>query len=241
MGLARMLEMFKSDIEIIENETEGASPSHSNKKENEIGTEGAVNSSPQGAPTDFQKFAAGASVFATPSGSQNGIEAKRSPGRPRKHPKKKSKHSGQPETSSVDQLLTKGPEMVQKVEKKFVSMMELTAPAIRVIGAVGAAHVGDKRYSLTKEESEEIAKSLDKVLNEFIPDMENLDPKTAAVVGFAMTVGSIYAMKFQEVNATKKPEEKTSDVVTETVTIQPEVKPQAHQRQEQRFGMGPLG
>lgn len=236
--------MFESKIELVETEntTERIGASHSQKEINENGPAGAVNSSPQGVSTDFQKFAAGA-AFATPSGSENGQGDKNPVGRPRKHPKKKSGPKSNPQASSVDHLLTRGPEKVEEQKKKFVSMAEITAPGIRVLGAIAASQVGDKRWSLTKDESDEIAKGLDKVLNEFIPDMENLDPKTAAVVGLCMTVGSIYAMKFQEVSKSPKPVEQSA---APTVAVQEEPQKTEPEKKSEQFnskqlGVGPLG
>ena len=236
--------MFESKIELVETEntTERIGASHSQKEINENGPAGAVNSSPQGVSTDFQKFAAGA-AFATPSGSEIGPAAQKKPGRPRKHPKKNSTVLGHSQASSVDHLLTRGPEKVEEQKKKFVSMAEITAPCIRVLGAIAAQQAWDKRWSLSKDESEEIAKSLDKVLNEFIPDMENLDPKTAAVVGLCMTIGSIYAVKYQDVMKSSKPVE-TAQAPTEAVQTEPK-KPEPEKKSEQfnskQFGVGPLG
>lgn len=237
--------MFKSEIEEFEqiNETEGVSPSPS-QKENVDGHEGTANSPAASGSTQFQKFAAGA-AFATPSGQAHaGPPVKNKGGRPRKYPKKNSSNVGHSQAlagGSLDAQLTQQPVK----EKKFVSLMEITAPGIRVLGAVAASHMGDQRWSLTKEECEEIAKALDKVANEFIPDMENIDPKTAAVLGLGMTIVSIYAGKSASIS-----NQKTAEIVTETVTLKPQEPAQtvttagAMPQQSingQKFGMGPLG
>jgi hypothetical protein len=233
--------MFKPDIELIENETEGVGPSPSDQK-NVNGLEETAISPAVSGKTKFQEFAAGA-AYATPSGLvETGPKSKKKPGRPRKHPKKNSStvdHSRALAGGSLDEQLTQQ----QKPEKKFVSLIEITAPGIRILGAVVASHMGSKHWSLTKEESEEIAKSLDKVANEFIPDMENIDPKTAAVIGLGMTIVSIYAGKSQSIVP-----QKSAEIVTETVTLKPDepAQPAPTVAPQQavngvKFGMGPLG
>lgn len=238
--------MFSSKIESIEqqtNENEGVSPNPL-KETNENGA--AVNSSPQGASTNFQKFAAGA-AFATPSGfAQDASGSKKKPGRPRKHPKKNSSIAGHPranENSSLDAQLTQ----TAPPEKKFVSIMELTAPSFRFLSAIAASYANDDRFALSKEETEEIAKAFDQVAHHWFPDLEQIDPKTASLISFSMTVGMIYSEKLSkppknivkvasEAAATVQPEPKA-----ETVSFSSSIPSTDTMKNGLKFGMGPLG
>lgn len=189
--------------EITNNEIERSSASPLNQIKSEL-AEGQTIKDPQGsAQTAFQKFAAGAQ-FATPSGLEKAQPRKKKRGRPRKHPKKLSSHaeplaalSGDVKTPPVDAALAER----HIEEKKPAELYQYTAPFLGMLSQIPAHQLKNKAWALTKDESIEIAKALDPVINEFLPDMEKMDPKTAAILGFAIVTASIYHKKALEIEA----------------------------------------
>lgn len=189
--------------EITNNEIERSSASPLNQIKSEL-AEGQTIKDPQGsAQTAFQKFAAGAQ-FATPSGLEKPSPRKKKRGRPRKYPKKLSSHaeplaalSGDVKTPPVDAALAER----QPEPQKPVEFFTYTAPFLGMLSQIPAHSLKNKAWALTKDESIEVAKALDPVINEFLPDLEKMDPKTAAILGFAIVTASIYHKKALEIEA----------------------------------------
>jgi hypothetical protein len=78
-----------------------------------------------------------------------------------------------------------------------VSFAPITSGFIETISRIPATRYKSKALVLTKDESMQIATALDQVLNVYLPDLENMDPKTAAILGLTITVSSIFVAKIQ--------------------------------------------
>lgn len=72
----------------------------------------------------------------------------------------------------------------------------LVEPLIAV-SKIPARNHGIKELALTKEEAQLCATALNECLKAFVPDMGTMSPKTAAVIGLFVTVGSVGFSKYQ--------------------------------------------
>lgn len=188
--------------EFTENTNERVSANPSNQIKSDL-AESQTISGPEGsATTAFQKFAAGAE-FATPSGLVKPSPRKKKRGRPRKHPKNLSSIAGQPVASNAGtETLAGGAPVAQPINQpEPVSFFEYTGPLLGMLSQIPASKLKNPAWALTKEESVQLGKALDPVINVFLPDLEKMDPKTAAILGFAMVAASIYHKKAVEIEA----------------------------------------
>lgn len=118
---------------------------------------------------------------------------KRGRGRPRKVV---------PVTAAPQQSMHSEPSVVQGPPPPDISQ-HLTTPLI-AISKIPAAKYGVPEIALTPDEAALCAKSLNDMLNAFVPDVGQMSPKTAATIGFFTTVGSIAFSKYA-IYATKAP------------------------------------
>lgn len=183
--------------------TEGFSPNQSVKQNQSEPKANTIEAKPEGqAASDFEKFARG-SDFATPSGDQKPPYVKRKKrGRPRKYPKKivQYRPDGSDSQSTdvlritpVDQTAEVGPTL----QHEPIKLAGITKDVIKSLSRLPATKFKSKALVLTDEESLQIADSFDTVINVYLPDLEKMDPKTAALLGLAVTTTSIFIAKIQ--------------------------------------------
>lgn len=202
--------------EINNENIERISASPSNQIKSEL-AEGQTIKDPQGsAQSAFQKFAAGAQ-FATPSGLEKPLPRKKKRGRPRKYPKNFSRNAEPLAALSTGLDSTLGdPPLVQRQAEPAnpAEFYTYTAPFLGMLSQLPAHQFKNKAWAFTKDESIEVAKALDPVINEFLPDLEKMDPKTAAILGFAIVTASIYHKKALEIEQSKaaQPEQSAAAV-----------------------------
>jgi hypothetical protein len=138
---------------------------------------------------------------------ENKIEQKRGPGRPRKHP------------VSGSQVVSEAP--AAPLESSSIDISQhLKAPLIG-LSKIPAIKYEIPELAFDETEALACAESLNNVLTAFVPDASKMDPKTAAVLGAAVTFGSIGLTKFQ-IYSQKQQEKKLNEPKN---TPTPEVTP----------------
>lgn len=195
-------------IEITEKINEGISPNHSINNKNNLSEAQNDLKDPSGsAPTAFQKFAAAGAGFATPSGLEKPLPRKKKLGRPRKHPKKKSLNVDESRAFAEQTFAGAVGSDIEPTEKpkEPICFAEFTGPFLGMMSHIPAAKLGDKRWALTKDESQELAKALDPLINLLLPELEKMDPKSAALLSFGMVAASIYHRKALEIETIRAP------------------------------------
>lgn len=114
--------------------------------------------------------------------------AKRGRGRPRKKPL--------PLNTTVTNAAPSAP-AVEKVENPPGDISGLLVPPLIGLSKIPAAHYGVAEIALTEEEARICAQSLNQLLQVLVPDVTQLDPRTAAIIGFCTTVSTIGFSKYQ--------------------------------------------
>lgn len=189
--------------EFTENTNERVSANPSNQIKSDLAESQPISGPEGSATTAFQKFAAGA-TFATPSGPAKAPPLQKKRGRRRKYAPKKLLNADQPGTSgAVNETPVPAAPLAQP--SKPAEFFEYTGPFLGMLSQIPAAKLKDKRWALTKEESVQLGKALDPVINVFLPDLEKMDPKTAAILGFAIVAASIYHKKAVEIELAAAP------------------------------------
>lgn len=133
---------------------------------------------------------------------------------------------GRPPGTGKNQVAAReasGLSLVQPTQQPSVSE---TAPAVPLdisgylaqpliaISKFPAAKYEIPELALSPEEADMCAKSLNEMLKAFVPDTAKMSPKTAAVLGAAVTFGSIGFQKYAIYSA-KKPAAKATEVQTD--------------------------
>lgn len=67
---------------------------------------------------------------------------------------------------------------------------------VAILGAIPAAKTGIDDLKLTEHEAVEIARSLNGILQAFIPDLSRMSPKTSALFVAGITIGSVALSKY---------------------------------------------
>lgn len=67
---------------------------------------------------------------------------------------------------------------------------------VAIVGEIPARRTGIRELALTENEAVAIAQSLNGILQAFIPDLNRMSPKTAAIFTFGITVGSVALSKY---------------------------------------------
>ena len=122
---------------------------------------------------------------------QEEVKAPRKRGRPRKIDGSapsalENKAPGSKEASNAPSHQSPAPDITK----------HLVTPLI-AISRIPANHHGIPALALQEDEAKAAAESIQAILNAFVPDMESMSPKTAAVLGAFLVFGSIGFSKYQ--------------------------------------------
>lgn len=118
------------------------------------------------------------------------VKIKRGPGRPRKDGTIRSQSIPGQAPSNLSAPATQPPPDISH---------HIVAPLIS-ISNIPAAKYKIPELALTREEADLCAKSLQELLNAFVPDLGQMNPKTAAIMGAVMTFGMVFISKMQIYN-----------------------------------------
>jgi hypothetical protein len=120
----------------------------------------------------------------------NSQTPKRGRGRPRK-----SDSSDQPKARPTNSIPSNGSQAVQGLTPT-PSIATFIAPPLRAISMGPARKHGIPELALSDDEAKMCADSLDAVLKAFAPSIEQMNPKTGAIIGLCSTVGVIAFTKY---------------------------------------------
>lgn len=113
---------------------------------------------------------------------------KRKPGRPRKNPLPTSESHGSATVAETVTLQapTPPPDLAPMMKGPLIFISKIPATKHNI-----------PELALSPDEAQLCAESLNQILNAFVPDVGNMDPKTAAVVSGSMVFGTVFFQKYQ--------------------------------------------
>lgn len=114
-------------------------------------------------------------------------------------PKRGGARSGAGRKPKVEATAQAGPQAAPPPPNPSMAPPDITAMIITpvaILGAIPARKTGIPELALTEHEAVEISKSLNGLLQAFIPDLSRMGPKTAACFVAGITIGSVALSKY---------------------------------------------
>lgn len=138
-------------------------------------------------------------------------DVKKGPGRPRKS------------VQGVAQTPTSGPSGIPMAQPPPDVSVYLVVP-IQAISKIPAAKHNIPELAFTEEEALACAKALDQCVRAFIPDLNTMSPKTAAILSLSLTLGTIGFTKYSIYSAEIAKRQPKPEIIPEP-TEKPKEKP----------------